>query len=323
MFISFHFEKKYFVVIIFTFLFFIDSRIKVHEKLDLSLNRSSQIFLFILYFIEKYQSNIKNNIIISFRAKILLISIFIFEIIYVYLNFRFDLIKEGIDEFRKFFNILFFFLLNNLFLEKKFYCHHIIPIIMISITFPIVFYIFLNGYSKTRFILLIIISDYCYSFSILLIKYINKIYFISIYLVGTIIGIIDFIISCFTLTMEMKEIKEYNKIYLIVQFLYHLTTHYLFYIYIYRYEPVDALFNILFGYFIFDIIRKISKFSFEYIVLSLIYLNLIISSLIYLEILELHFCGLNKDLKKNIIIRGERETEFILTDGNLNIYNLI
>ena len=30
--------------------------------------------------------------------------------------------------------------------------------------------------------------------------------------------------------------------------------------------------------------------------------------IIYLEIIELRFCGLDKDLRRNIIVRGERET---------------
>ena len=37
---------------------------------------------------------------------------------------------------------------------------------------------------------------------------------------------------------------------------------------------------------------------------------------IYLEIIELRFCGLNKDIKKNIIERGEMETNDLLIDVN-------
>ena len=45
---------------------------------------------------------------------------------------------------------------------------------------------------------------------------------------------------------------------------------------------------------------------------------LIISCFIYLEIIELKFCNLNKNLRKNISERCEKET----IDGSMNCYTL-
>ena len=44
----------------------------------------------------------------------------------------------------------------------------------------------------------------------------------------------------------------------------------------------------------------------------------IILYLIYLEIIELNFCGFNFNLRSNIIIRGDRETLKFLSDDNIN-----
>ena len=43
----------------------------------------------------------------------------------------------------------------------------------------------------------------------------------------------------------------------------------------------------------------------------------IISSLIYLEIIELNFLGLNKNLKKNIDQRGIKEINYILRETSV------
>ena len=44
----------------------------------------------------------------------------------------------------------------------------------------------------------------------------------------------------------------------------------------------------------------------------------IILYLIYLEIIELNFCGFNFNLRNNIIKRGDRETLKFLSDDNIN-----
>ena len=44
---------------------------------------------------------------------------------------------------------------------------------------------------------------------------------------------------------------------------------------------------------------------------------------IYLEILELKFCGLNKNIKSNIAIRSEDETKEIINKNNKFFKNII
>ena len=46
----------------------------------------------------------------------------------------------------------------------------------------------------------------------------------------------------------------------------------------------------------------------QFILLELAEILAIIGYAVYLEIIELRFCGLDKDIKKNIIKRGFRET---------------
>ena len=55
--------------------------------------------------------------------------------------------------------------------------------------------------------------------------------------------------------------------------------------------------------------------SIDYVILG----PCVIISLIYLEILILNFCNLNKGIKQNIIIRGKNEIISELTESNFNV----
>ena len=62
--------------------------------------------------------------------------------------------------------------------------------------------------------------------------------------------------------------------------------------------------------------HRMEAFS-KFLILQLSQLLELIGCLIYLEIIELRFCGLNKYLKKNIIKRAE----FDLNDATISLYD--
>ena len=94
-----------------------------------------------------------------------------------------------------------------------------------------------------------------------------------------------------------------------------------FTIFIYKYlNPCYHLFsnNIYYLiYYLFNFIYELINVS-DYIFLSIIHeiseLFEFIAFCIYLEIIELRFCGLNKNTRKNIILRAEFDSE-----GEINI----
>ena len=149
-------------------------------------------------------------------------------------------------------------------------------------------------------IILIIIKNYSENFSILLIKYVNNIYFTNIYLLGSLIGLFSSIYQL----IQMKfiyDFKSYLIVYLIICFLVNIMFFYI----ILKLGAVHAticyhISNIIIYYFTND--SNLSTLEF----CLFIFLE-IFSSLIYLEIIELNFCGFEKNLKKNIDSRAINE----------------
>ena len=74
---------------------------------------------------------------------------------------------------------------------------------------------------------------------------------------------------------------------------------------------------LLFENFVKNIINMIENFNiFITIFLSISFFIELIMILIFLEIIEVKFCGLNKDLKKNIELRAIVDSTEYLNDNN-------
>ena len=86
--------------------------------------------------------------------------------------------------------------------------------------------------------------------------------------------------------------------------------------------PIDTVYFII--YQTLDFFLSLSKknifYIIRFIIATLSDLTGIICFLVYLEIIELHFYDLDKNIKKNIIIRGERESfsELMINSNNDN-----
>ena len=150
-------------------------------------------------------------------------------------------------------------------------------------------------------LIFLILNNYSYGFSRALLKFLNTQYYINIYLLGSIIGIVQL---CFIILKQLiiYEQLKFNdtKIYcIIIQFMCYLLLHFLYF----KLLKVDLIYTLIsynLPFFLYSLIFL--KENTIWIILNIISL---ISSLIYLEILELNFCNLSKNLKRKIRERGE------------------
>jgi len=318
MWISFVFEKELIYILFYIPPFFIrsflDNKIlKDNNSINGIIDKLAKICLIIFYIIEKIklqstdkkrrnnELEISNNPLIKYKKQIqkrnscLSISLLIFSII-------FDLIslKSGnyfIIDISKYSEIGIFLFVDIIFFTKKFFSHHIISVIIIIIIFFIE--LIFNFYQNKNILLqltAIILYNYSYSFSRLLLKYINTKYYISIYLMGSLIGISQFIY----LIIFTKDIIFGDKYFsFIIYFISCLILHFIYFKVLSELNPIHTL-----------LCYKIPEFFYSLINTDTLYYSILIniicliSCLIYLEILQLNFCGLNKNLKTNIYKRG-------------------
>lgn len=205
------------------------------------------------------------------------------------------------------------------FFSKKFYHHHL---------FSIIFYLFILLYilimqfnSLFSFILFFPKFLYnCYSFflSLFIIKYLNTEYYVSTYLCGSLIGLERFIreLSKHKLNLNFKQKNNslyINIFYYFSRFLY----YYLYYYIIEKFNPfiliISETFLILFFKFFpissedENVFNYTFNNDFEVLQLLLITFITFFSFLIYIEVLELNFCNLNKNIKNRIYERGNSE----------------
>ena len=205
---------------------------------------------------------------------------------------------------------LFFFLFDFFLLKKNFYSHHILSIIINSII-PI--FLFISSIGNKEFLtnFIYFIRYYVIALFYFLIKLMNNEYFINIYLFGFFSGLIK-IIFYFIDSYYKQYINEIKNqiLFLIFNYLIYVFHHFFKYKIIFKFEPIYSFLCIFMGEFFIQLI----KFKFPY---NLYYGLSIISGLIYLEIIELNFLGLNINLKKNIDQRGIKEINYILRETSV------
>ena len=280
-----------------------------------SLEQFSKIFLIIFYLIEKQLSKKyneeKNKRHISKFLFILLICTIILSMIYNYFRIFFPFDNEESYQLLILTQLLFFYILNSIIFEKIIYKHQILSIFMTLFLIILYFYI----YKESLFLKSIIITIFSYvsAYSLLLVKYINQKYFISLYILASMNGLIDSIFTLYHL-INKNIFFDYINIGIILlillNLLINLSTYYLFYKIIEKLGPIHAFMSGAIGYALVIILVEILNFTDLYKIIWLIIL--ILSFMIYLEILELNFCGMNHNLKRIIIQRNDKEIETII-----------
>ena len=305
MWISFNYEKNIFFILLFILIsilveiskFFID---KTLSKLYTPL---SKISLLIFYLIEKISNKKESSQIFNFKIHksqiIYKKYMVIFCSVVFYFTFFYSKIFKSQDlVWMKHTQICLFLLIDIIFFQNERYSHQIFSIFFIM-TLSII--IFIISFQKFDFIYFFyILSSYSYAFSLLLVKYINTKYFISVYIFGFIFSLIELII------LLIKGIS-FHFIFKLLEILFCfglIGKYYLFYYIIYKLSLTHA--TITEGISILLPIMFIT-FLINWIIILIVTIIVIISGLIYLEIIELNFCNLNLNLKKNITRRAKDE----------------
>ena len=346
MLISFSFEKNFLYILLFSPLYFFRRYLneKVHNNnLQSLIDAISKILLIIFYIIEKIESKTekekyreqlnkskkrkinshfinlqKNNKKQNYKKIILLLILCsnIFDIASLYLKNKCKLIK-----YSKCTDVILIISIDLIFFQNHFYSHQIISVNFGIIIMIILFIIDFNKFMSIHFYILFLLS-YGYGFSLFLIKYINTKYFISTYLLGSFIGIFQSIFHTIKIYFIVKEkiiIEDINFYFIILYLINCLFINYLFYYIISNLTPIHSLICYNFAYIIIDLLKKENFF----IEIGLLEIFPLISTFIYLEIIEINFCGLNENLKKNIKERElsenqKNEYDFKLTEEDFD-----
>ena len=249
-----------------------------------------------------------------------------------------------------FIELLLIFLLSKCFTED-YYKHQNVSIILeiiIGIIKTIFFTIKDKIYQIPNFAIILvlnIINYFLYSVYYLYIKGLMKFKFISPYKSNFMIGVINvsliiiiYIIISFTtfgkkengnniyyydniydLFENIRQIDAINAILLtLLPFAYGIYTLLINKI-IYEFTLYHIYIPLLFERFISEIINQTD--AFDIIILTIFFTFELIIILVFLEIIEVNFCGLNENLKRNIESRGIIDSSLINNDENDDEYN--
>ena len=309
MLISIHMKKNFIYILSFmtiNFIFMIIEKHYFNNNLSYKfIDFIGDTCLIVFYLFERHLVNKNNNNdtnidsiqIISFKT-IMLITFSIILNFISELKILYDNKENEIYVLASI--ILFSMLIEIIILKKEFYSHQII-----SLNIFIILYVYIFYQQFKLFYILDILQYYSYSLSLNLIKYINTKYFINIYLLASIHGIgllIPFLIQNYKSLIHIFNISQI--LIKILYFLIYLINNFLRYKIIEKLGVIHSFISDFISSFILSIILEEGFNNFFYIGIGVIS---IISCFIYLEILELNFCGLDKNTCNNIIKRGEKE----------------
>ena len=309
MLIKFHMKKEiiYFLIFIaFTVILnLLEILLKEEGKIYDLCDALGQISLFIFYCCEEklskthytkkeiyYQQSIKSKENSKMIIIILLICDIIFLLIEIHLNYYTNIYSSYNND------IIVIFCVDMFFFKNEINSHHILSIIIISFICLLKIIYNLNN---LIYLFIYLLNSYSYSFSVSLMNYINKKYFINIYLLGSLLGLFTFFYEIIYIILK----NDYN---------FKMSHNYILYFICYIYF-------IIFYYFLYYCVFKFGSF-FSLVCYSLFFsiledgyngnLNLILSGVnlffcfVYLEVIELNFWGINQNLKVNI---GKREID--------------
>ena len=324
MFISIHLNKDHLLYLCFILIMLL---IKIYDIIFVKnkyfgniisnkpFRKFIQIFLIIFFFIEKNRSKNRNEIkfMLYKNSIIFMIITLSFNIIYYYtknnIQKKFNEIIYNIGILTKIISLYF---IERIILKNQFYSHHILSIIIIVIILIIYIYFYYIPFFNIIFSFYLLLESYSQSFYLTLITYMDNFLYINIFLLGSIIGIIDLLYLLFIEQKKDNFLKEIDKIWYLFPF-------YIFYNYIYflilrKLGPIHIRICELTVYLIIFSIN--TQLDLTFLIKSIFIFLLIISILIYLEIIELRFCSLNKNIKYQIELREKEHMKLIEKDEN-------
>ena len=303
MFISFNEKGKKFLLLYFLVLLLYNIITNTMNNAKFIHHLLFKMSMFIFYIFEKIILNNKLNTELSsveksnYQKIILILCSNIFILLYLYMKMK---IKNYL-----FGNSFMIFFMDMIFIKKKIFSHHYLSIFINTIVF---FFIRTKKFLNENILQIVIYNiqilliSYNYCFSYLLLKQINRIYFTSIF----------FLMGLMALSESLYRYKEMIGIF-----------------HTFNFGILELIFYILGGvcyHFCkcqilikYDVTHFIIVNTLLYLinisrVFEIIYIIIFtISSMIYLEIIELHFCGLDYYLKNEITKRGRKELHEIIS----------
>ena len=300
----------------------------------------AKILIFIPYIINKKCINKKivnnrNIIIIKNNTKDYIILIF-FPIIYFLSKVITNIFQETYEFINQSLTLIFLSFFMKFYSTFRFYNYNIISVIMFA-TLAIILDAFIYKETFTFILILLnILSSVLYSVELNYRKYLMDNKYISLYKIICFCGIIDFIILTILEILTINYKLFFNKQIIEIPIQYRdIKTNYflivsgsililifysihiiIFYLLIYHFTPIHAV--------VIDTIKisikSIYKLQFLNVLYKINIITLIIFSIlslfIYLEIIELKCCGLNKNIRKNILKRMDTDkTMYDTEDG--------
>ena len=278
------------------------------EKKSSKTNRS------FLHYVKFFSMNNNREIISkkNFTIFIFFLSIFLLNFIYIFLSKKITLVGH-----ENFFFFIFCYFLEIRCEKKEIYNHHIISI-SINILFALIILYLENSYSFSETIYFLL-QTYSYILSLFLIKYLNTYFYLSLFLIVSLTGfsnlIINIIFSIIKGSFQTTINSEFQLSSILI-LIYNIVYLFCFYSIVLHIGTIHAITSKCISYFIvlfFDILffdeseNENDEDSDEVMSEFYLFIISIISSLIYLEIIQLNFCGLNKNTQYSIDKRGKKE----------------
>ncbi len=317
MFISIHLNKDHLLYFFFILIMLI---IKIYDIIFLEnkyfgniisnklYRKFIQLFLIFFYVIEKYLSKNRNEIqfkVYKKSIKFIIITL-CFNIIYYYTKnknqVKFNDTVYNIEMFSK---IICLYFIERIILKNLIYSHHILSIIIIIIVLIIYIYFYYLPFFNILYSFYLLLESYCQSFYLSLITYMDNFLYINIFLLGSIIGFIDLLYLYFF--EQKKNLNEINKIWFLFPLF--ILYNYIYFLILRKLGPVHIRICELTVYLIIILIYK--KYDLSFLIILILEFILIFSILLYLEIIELGFCGLNKNIKYQIELREREQIKLI------------
>ena len=223
------------------------------------------------------------------------------------------------------FEMTFLILISKYFLEYKYFKHHIISLIVLILIGLLFFFCFDIQNFSTKFIILIILriahaaldAVYrCYQ------KYMMEKLYYPYWNIAFVPGLILFPITSVLFIIQLvlfndssitDNLHDFIIFKAVLPLIFNVIMTPLTILIVY-YFPPDYILIITLLESIFSTIKDCIKYEEYNALIILLHIIQILAMLIYLEIFELNFCGLNKNTRRNIYLRGETDSLNSLRD---------
>ena len=191
MLVSFNFDKNLFFILVFIVIFLgiylitnTSNQNKIDKNVELLYSSISQLATIILYFLEKLLSKKNNDKYYIYAFTILknqelknfiILSSIIFYIIFYYINIQFSIDNKLEWGLKKYCQMCLIVFIDIIFFKNEKYLHQTTSMIM-NVIFTIILFIF-QFQQFDYIIFLLFLCCYSYTFSFLIVKYINIHYY--------------------------------------------------------------------------------------------------------------------------------------------------